>query len=62
MNSAYITYTIECCKNHLDSATRQLETLINHTPTGEKRNLLCDANIHLAEAMRLFTKADEEAK
>lgn len=34
----------------LDRAQREMEFLINATPTGERRNLLTDINIRVLEA------------
>lgn len=36
---------------------RELESLILLTPTGEPRNTLCDANIHIGEAVNYLQKA-----
>lgn len=35
----------------LKEQQRQLEVLINMTPTGNTRNALCDANIHVQAAI-----------
>lgn len=37
---------------------QQLEFAINRTPTGVKRNLLCDANIMLCQAILLDEQVD----
>jgi hypothetical protein len=35
----------------LATIQKEVDYLINATPTGEKRNELCDANIHLLAAL-----------
>lgn len=43
--------------NLIEALKTELESQILAIPTGEKRNLLCDANIHLGEALRLLLQA-----
>lgn len=37
---------------------KTIETEINATPTGESRNKLCDANIHILEAIKLLKETE----
>lgn len=37
---------------------QQLEFAINRTPSGEKRNLICDANLALMRAIELDEQVD----
>ena len=41
---------VRSCKNEIDDAIRDLEPVINSTPTSPARNKLTDANIHLGLA------------
>lgn len=41
----------------LEQETKILKTLILSVPTGEKRNELCDANIHLIGSIQHLVKA-----
>ncbi len=38
----------------LHSAVQSLDKCINATPTGETRNRLCDANIHIQAAQNIL--------
>lgn len=46
--------------NQLDDVQQSLEQRIGRTPTGVLRNILCDANIHLLEALRLLKIAGSQ--
>lgn len=46
-------------RDHLRQQQSELEMAINATPTGDVRNKLCDANIHLQVAVSLIHEAEE---
>jgi len=45
----------------LEMALYDMEVLINATPTSEDRNQLTDANIHIAEALRVAELMKDKA-
>lgn len=47
-------------KRRLQEATSELEYLIGATPTGERRDVLCDCNIHVGAARELADKLQSE--
>lgn len=49
--------TLEEILAQLEQQQRYLEAHINRTPTGDKRNKLTHANIHLMGAMQAIRKA-----
>lgn len=64
---AMTTRTLEGNKTVMGWLARQLDSLITEmdlqisaTPTGERRNELCDANIHLREALRLVVEGKHD--
>lgn len=46
--------------NELVLMQRDIDYFINATPTSEKRNRLCDANIHIQTAIAELEKAKNE--
>lgn len=48
---------IEYQLGQYESARVSMELLISATPSGEARNALCDANIHLQEVINALERA-----
>lgn len=48
--------------NELEDVQVSLENRIARTPTGDERNAICDANIHVLEAIKLLRSVTKEEK
>lgn len=52
--------TLMQAKRHLHQALQEVEYLVSTTPSGDRRNTVCDANIHLMSAQSILNTLSSE--